>query len=498
MPKKVKQKTLLFSPFANWTLHYETDLELAQKALDRGNELTIIYCTGELASCELNPKHVSVMCKRCQARRDNGFHWLNNKKIKYISLTEAAQVDDNIIERMVKACHSIEDVQKFEIDGNDLGMAAISSTVSFFREPELSWDLHGKILIKHLHTAIKVYYIFSAFLMKNHFDEIIFFNGRYSSFRPLLRLSQKMNIKAIVHERGFQRGTILITENAYPHAIEYSEDQILKYANDSYSDDKKREIADQWFKERRGGDGHNWKSFTQSQQYGSLPDNFTSEKFNIVIFNSSEDEMVAIEEWRNPYYKNQNEGIQKIAESLKLYGNIHIFVRIHPNLGGIENMQTHFLRSLDSKYSNITMISPESSVSTYALIQTSDMVVTFGSTVGIEAAYMEKPSIAMGKNPYLVLNACIMPINHQAMIEIVVDYMNYKKLPSCDTTKAYLYGYYMKMVGEEFQYVKQIDISKALMIKDGRVRDLNQSIGVYVTWIERGILKIWKILIGKV
>ncbi len=481
-------------PFANWSLHFETDLELAQKELDEGNEITVVYCDGELPTCEPNPKHVSIMCRRCQARRDAGFEWLGKEGVTYLSLSEIGKIDELSISKLMQSCSNVQSIRNCRVEGNDVGMAAISSTVSFYREPKLQEEEHGALLKTNLHTALMIYHRFSSFLQKNLYDKIIVFNGRYSTFRPLVRIAQKYNIELLVHERGYEVNTYNVACNVYPHAIEYIENKIIQYAGDNVSYREKYRLGEEWFKEREKGQGLNWKSFTKEQQKGFLPEELSKKVFNIVMFNSSEDEMVAIEEWKNPYYSDQNEGIQKILESLKIYTDIHLYLRVHPNLKGIENSQIKELKEIDEAYSNLTIILPESPISTYTLIEVSDLIITFGSTVGIEAAFMKKPVIVMGRAPYLVLNSCIMPINHQSMIEIVLNFKNEGEIPFHDVSKAYLYGSYMKLVSQPFTYVEQTGISTALLVKNGKITDLNKNIRVYITWIERGMFKLWKIL----
>lgn len=492
----IGKRTLLFAPYANWTLHFETDLELAQRALDESDDLTIVYCDGELPACEPNPMHKSVMCRMCKARRDRGFQWLGHDNVTYLSLSDIGKVDTASIRHTIDTCRSIEDVKKFEINGSDIGLSAVSSTVSYFREPKLHWETHGAVLRGFFATALTVHQRFYYFLEKERFDRIILFNGRYSTFRPLVRLAQKHRVELLVHERGYTFGKFNISYGTYPHSIEFVENEIFRYAHNSEPDRVKRQVGREWFEERKKGKMQNWKPFTKEQQKGLLPEKLQSTTFNVAIFNSSEDEFVAIEEWKNPYYPDQNSGIRKILESFHEHKKVHFFLRVHPNLKKIENSQTRELKAIDKQYENLTIIPPHSPVNTYDLIEASDLVITFGSLVGIEAAYAEKPTIVMGKAPYLILGSCIMPISHQAMVQIVLDFMRHGILPATQNN-AYLYGYYMKRAGIPYKYVIQTDISSALLKKNGKRVDLSKTPGVYLSWIERGVLKLWKVIRGR-
>ncbi|WP_456450178.1 capsular polysaccharide export protein, LipB/KpsS family [Hydrogenimonas sp.] len=490
-----RKKTLLFAPFANWGLHFETDLELAQRALDEGEELTVVYCDGELPACEPNPLHKAVMCRMCRARRNRGFRWLGNKGVRYLSLGELGMKPGEEERKLTERFKNLEEIVSFRQDGSDLGLAAVSSTVSYFREPELSLPEHGKVLRRHLLAALSVHKTFSAFLDEIDFDRVILFNGRYSSLRPLLRLAQQKDLEVDVHERGHTFGRFSLSKGVYPHAIEYVEDRILHYAHDETPDETKRALGAEWFDQRRGGVVQNWTDFTKEQTKGLLPQKFSQSDFNLVIFNSSEDEFVAIEEWKNPYYRNQNEGIRKIAESFSDDAGVRIYLRVHPNLKGIENSQTRELEILKNSLSNLTVIPADSPVNTYALMDAADLVVTFGSTAGIEAAYAGKPSVVMGRAPYLILESNIIPTSHDAMVRMVRDLARGKELPPVKA-RAYLYGYYIQSSGIPFRYVEQTGIGRAVMVRDGKRFDLNKTPGIVLGWIERAILKLWKTIGG--
>jgi hypothetical protein len=475
--------TLLFSPFAKWKVHFETDLELAHKCLDEGDELTIIHCDGTLPICEPNPNNISIACKVCMARRDNGFSWLDNKSIKLIPLALDERRNIQQLNNIINSMKTIQDVENFSFENSDVGMSAVSSTVSFYREPKLIWKKHHKRLLLHLRTAILIHMRFKELLSTKNYDNIILFNGRYSTFRPVVRLAQQLNIELYVHERGPDFKHYSLARNTYPHDLKYIQNQIIKFSNDKEPEKAKKEIGKMWFEERQNHVVQNWKVFTKNQVTGYLPKNISAKSFNIAIFNSSEDEFVAIEEWKNPFYKSQNEGIRKILDSVK-DENYGIFLRVHPNLFNVNNSQTQELTKIKEKYQNLTVIESDSKVNSYDLIKAVDLVITFGSTVGIEASYLNKPSIVMGNTTYLILNTCIQPINHQSMIEIIKTFRETGALPLTND-KNYLFGYYMKSYGQRFKYVLQTDLDKALLIKNGKKINLDLSLKILYIWVLR-------------
>jgi hypothetical protein len=472
---------LIYAPFANWNLHYATDMELTQNCLDRGDIVCIVQCDASLPICEPDPTKMELVCSMCKARRDIGLKWLDGKNIEVISLNLDTMDNTQEINDILKSMKSVDDVRSFSIDGNDLGMAAVSSTVTRYREPELLWEKHSSTLLSHLRTALLVYNRFKILLASRSYDKVILFNGRYSTFRPVLRLVQQMNVSIYVHERGPEFNQYSLTKNTYPHSIRYVEDQILKYAEDETSQKEKERIGSQWFIDRQKHAFQNWTVYTKKQKDGYLPMEMSKHSFKIAIFNSSEDEMVAIEEWQNPYYLTQNEGIEKILADLE-NDDIHFYLRVHPNLKNIDNSQTRNLHRLKAEYKNLTLIDADSEISTYDLVKAVDMVITLGSSVGIEASFMNVPSIVMGKNPYLILDTCIQPINHKAMLQIIKDFKEKNFIPK-KSKKSYLYGYYMKSYGKPYKYVRQTGVTQARLVKDGKETILRYSIKILFIWL---------------
>jgi len=471
---KVKSDILHFAPFGLWGANYVRDIEIAQTHLDRGDHVTWVYCDGTLPSCEPNPLHNEFICRMCQSIQKKGMNWLEKKSgnIEFIPIAITQEDCKSGIDRL-ENLDKTEKVRGFVYEGVDLGRAAYSSTVSYYREPKLGHK-HFALLFRHLQTAYLVYQKFATLLSVKNFDAIVIFNGRLSAIRPLLRLAKSMEIPVFVHEVGQDLEHYSITYDTYPHDLGYIHREIFNLVLSH--DESMLNEGKAWFENRIKPCSHR---FVKRQIEKSLPSNWNDEAFNLVIFISSEDEFVAIEEWQNPYYTDQNEGLQKLLEDLK-NEEIEIYLRVHPNLSSISNSQTEAIKILDNQYESLTVIGPDNEVDTYELVRRASMVLTFGSTVGIESAFLGTPSITMGQAPYTVLGSTILPINHKEMIEIIIEYKKNGKLPM--TTKLYpLLGYYYLHKDDEnvYTYMKYVDEKDAVLFRNGEKTDLKFSSGFF-------------------
>jgi len=427
-------------PYCAWIPHLATDLEIATRHINDGDEVHIIQCSGDLASCEPNPNHFKLTCMLCKSKRNKGLNLIGLPvQNRHDLALNRFEVDLDLPDIL-----SIQELKAFEIDNVDFGMAVASTLISMTREPYPDVNKYKNFMYKNLFMSIAVYKSIKYNLTKIKPDIFYLFNGRYAAFRPALRAAQELKIKTFVHERAGVLQRYDLIEDTYPHDIEYQKNQIEINWNDDLTLIEKKKIAQQWFEDRRSGRDQGWYSYTKSQKKKFLPENFETSKRNIAIFISSEDEFEAIEGWQNPIYKNQSDAIDAIINS-NIDKNIIFYVRIHPNLKGLNNTQTRKLSKL--KASNLTVITADSKIDSYKLMKECEKVITFGSTIGIESIFWGKPSILIGRAIYEDLEGCYIPKNHGE----VVDMIN-RLLTSSSNMGALKYGYWQSVYGIPYLY----------------------------------------------
>ncbi len=175
-----------------------------------------------------------------------------------------------------------------------------------------------------------------------------------------------------------------------------------------------------FFQERRQNIIGSWKSFLDQQKQGLLPINFNRENHNLVFYCSSEDEFEGIsEEWNNPFNANQLVILLKIANWIK-NKNMHLYARMHQNQS---KMDAVYLSNFDklNEFDEVTVINPNSEICSYALMDNSDKVITYGSTTGVEALFYNKPSVLVNKAIHWNLKGMIKPNNWEELKGLILD-----------------------------------------------------------------------------
>ena len=128
---------------------------------------------------------------------------------------------------------------------------------------------------------------------------------------------------------------------------------------------------------------------------------------------------------------------------------------MHPNLGKVKwdyskNFNTHNFFS-----KNVNIIEPDSEVSTYALLDKSNLVIGLRSRTLIEANFIKKPTLVIGKNYWASLGPFIEVKTKLHLKRLILS----KKVKVLDNiaSKRYAffwgsYGYFSKYISGKFQW----------------------------------------------
>lgn len=439
-------KILILSPYTYSKPHFSTALEIIQNHLDNGDQVKLLGCTKSVDCCDYNLNHSFHWCYFCVNRQKRALKFLD-QDIEYADMINLSVEDKDLLQNIRTSFSSTEDMKSYHFENFDIGYAVLSGLCWKMREAEIDLQRNATIIKKLTLNAARVYKSFQNHVKEYNPDIVYLFNGRLALIRGAFRYCEEKKIRCGIYDRGANKFKYNIWYNALPHNIEYTTKMINQYWDDSDERDR-QEIANNFFVDRRSGIEQGWKSFTKDQNPDLLPKQWNSRKHNIVIFNSSEDEFSSIgAEWERSLYENQITGIKAISDALMTSNSIRIYLRIHPNLIGVDNSFTRRLKELE-KVPNIELILADSKISTYALIDASNCVVTFGSTVGVEATYWGKPSIVLGSSFYQNLDVTYKPETHEDLISM----LKQDSLAVKPKLGALKYGYYMNSFGQDYKY----------------------------------------------
>ena len=441
-------RVLIVSPYRTVAPHFEHELELAQRHLDRGDQVTFLSCLGELAICDFNPGKDASVCRDCRLRRNHGLQQLT-VKVAQQDFTEPSppggELNPAVLE--TRCVENLEELKSLRTANLDLGFAVLSSLVSQVRDPELQVSDFRQELQDYSTAALQVYRGVLRRLQEDRPQRVYVFNGRFASMRAVLRACQVSGVECLIHERGCDTRHFQLFRNRLPHDIAYIDQRMRQHWNQAATRPNREALAHAWFQQRVDRVERNWHSFVKGQQRGRLPEGWNFNHHNIVVFTSSEDEFVAIGDcWSNHLYPDQGQGIQALAAQLLVdRPDARLTVRMHPNLIGIDNASCRRMRNMQSP--NLRIIPPESKIDSYELLRVADTVASFGSSIGIEAVFWDKPSVLMGPCFYQHLQGPVRASDHNQAVHL----LSQDLMPAVDH-EALIYGYWQSTHGIPFQY----------------------------------------------
>jgi len=219
-----------------------------------------------------------------------------------------------------------------------------------------------------------------------------------------------------------------------------------------------------------------------AKQHQTFEPDPRSEVYNrkITFFLSSQDECAALgRQWQSTFPPD----VEVIRQACLRYPDVFFCVRFHPHqakMPGDVESPFESLQDLD----NLCIYGPHSVINTYELIDWSDCVVTFASTVGVESCWVGKPVIQLGPSFFDQLGVANTPATMDEFLTLLGD----DSLPSGDRDNAARYAYFD---------VSDCDTIRHLDCDNGRNRvigmrpklRLGTRVSKRVNSLTRGILK---------
>ena len=391
----------------------------------KGNEILWTYCNSKCQSCISNMSSNPMICKNCVNRTHRLLKKYSDRLTTIGLFDKKACIEKVEKEYLFK---NIDELKKFTFQECNLGYSIASAYISATRNSVMSFSEQHKqyYSILALQTIERLLH-FEKVVKKFRPNCIIVFNGRYFDTAVCLAIAKKYHIDYQIKEvlDGPRCNQPYFIETFFNCSAFDIMNKATKINNSwelsQLSEIEKIKIGRMFYERKRNGESVNDKSYVKQQQIGVLPENWDVKKKNIVIFNSSDDELASIGADYDCYslFKSQYIGITSILEKFKEERDVYFYLRMHPNLSGLNNPFVNELLELTNKFDNVTVIAPTENISSYSLMDAADKVISFGSTMGVEANYWGKTSILLSASEYYHLDVCYIPSSVHDLYEMI-------------------------------------------------------------------------------
>lgn len=335
-------------------------------------------------------------------------------------------------------------LKEFSYRGYTFGLGVASSLISKYRNPKIdTQDLDNEVR-NALKAAAIVFERALAVIKLHKPDVVLTFNGRFACSYPIIKAAQEAGVKVRLHERGSDYSKYEVFESSV-HALEALRQRVLQYWDGAPDDASARLHGESFFTRRRCGDGIGWKSFTTGQVRGQVIP--TNGQRRVVYFSSSDDEFAAVEDASVQKFSaaGQKAAVQRLINICKRNTDIDLIIRVHPNAAGCHETELAWWYALARQ--GVTVVPPLAKTDTYGLAETAEVVCTYGSTMGVEAAYWGTPSILLGDAGYSGFGCCFEPKDDEELESLL------QNTPTqWDRDGCIKYGYYVSTFGNAYKY----------------------------------------------
>jgi len=292
---------------------------------------------------------------------------------------------------------------------------------------------------------------------------VVVYNGRFTHDRAVAAAAGALGARTLYYDTGGYETDFDLT-TADTHDWRHLQVRMKQMAAQWGRDGD--ELGARWFTDRRQHTDRNNAIFTSEQQIGHLPD-LPDDGTLVVFFSSSGDEIAELEISWDSYFQSQENALRSLAQVCRQRPDTTLVVRTHPHMrlkprDDLERW-TKSVEEIDPDMH----FGPESSIDSYALMQKADVVFTYGSTSGIEAAFLGRPSVVMGPSAYDNLG-CVHRITTVAEIAESID-----DPPATAPERAIPFGLMMQRRGFTYSHGHK-DPDETPVIADIRLDEANE------------------------
>jgi len=434
---------LIFSHTPLWEQHHAQSIEIALKLNKKNKKVFFLSCDSSLYNCPANFEHKENICKKCLLQTHRTINNFLDPKIINLNLNLK-------IKKKKYFLRNVNDVFNYKYDGQNIGPCALSTLVSEkYFSCYLSFSKIKNEIHQELDFATSLYDRAIEIIRENNIKTVYVWNGRRSSEAPIIMAAQKLNIRFYSYISGGRTNDYICQPTPAVHDLSFNK----KLLNNLYKKASKKKISQDskfFFDFMRGNKTDHYaygyyqfsKEFKKNQKFVG-----DQSKKNLVIFTSS---MWEFYSFGKDFFHFGNKKIDhyqlinKVINNKYIKNNFNIHIRWHPNLSTARGGEKFVVNKIIKHNRHVYHYDPDSNTNSYDLIKFSNYVLTFGSTIGVEATYYGKTSILFGRSYYEDTDTVYVVKN----IEQLTNLLKSKLIPK-KKVDAMKYGYWDRNRGNQ-------------------------------------------------
>lgn len=279
-------------------------------------------------------------------------------------------------------------------------------------------------------------------------DVIVVNHGLYVPQGVVVATANTHGVRVVTWHKGYRRHTLLLSHSDTYHRQLIEEPNTI-WENNSLSSYDRVWLED-YMRSRRTG-SQDWVSFVHRGAESKSP-LFSSAPGSLLVSVLTNVEWDAQAHFKANTYTSMKEWLRDIGRCVEQLPSIKFVVRIHPaEVTGRRIAATtsaDVIREIAERCSNLSIIEAHNPVSTYQLLEASDLVVVYATKTAVEAAYLGKPVLICGES-CLRGKSIGRDLQRGEDLASVLQFMLQKPTPHClDRAKRYAFHLFRRRMIE--------------------------------------------------
>ena len=376
----------------------------------RNSKVDVLLCDSALSGCQMSKIETispDIMAKEGPASRcsscinygKNIFEGAVDNKLYYSDFITPDEY--KLAERLAKKI-PYDDIKSYKYDDLSIGEHAYAGALRYYARGDLNEESFGEqILRRYLRSALLTAFCLNRILEDNTYDVVCFHHGIYVPQGIITQVCQKKNIRLITWNPAYKSKTFIFSHYDSYHHTMISED-VERWKDIKLDASQENAIKEYLRSRRHGTNDWIWFHDTPEENAEKIKDELgcSFDKPSIGLFtNVMWDAQLHYE---SNAFDNMLDWVFSSIDYFSERSDLELFIRIHPaEIRGAIPSRQPLLTEIKRKYktlpNNIFLISPESQISTYALMDKCNAVAIYNTKTGIEVASEGIPTIVAGE-----------------------------------------------------------------------------------------------------
>lgn len=245
-----------------------------------------------------------------------------------------------------------------------------------------------------------VYDQVSELIRRRGITTLVVFNGRFTHDQAAAAAAKAQGARVLYYDAGGLETGFDLT-GASTHDWADLQNRMLRMW-DEWPEHERVEIGQTWFLNRRAHNQPGLQAFVEFQERGNLA-GVPEADILVAFFSSSPDEMAELDLDWSEYLGSQPEALATLADAVRGMSGAELVVRTHPHMRLKPQDDLVQWRAAVTAAEPTAHFDAADPLDSYELMTRADVIFTYGSTSGVEAAFVGRPVVVMGPSAYDLL-----------------------------------------------------------------------------------------------